>query len=49
MPRLKAAKYRAEGFEERVLEIQAWRLWVRAYARRQVRTARSDCNSDAVP
>ena len=35
----KAAEHPAEGFEERVLETQAWRLWVRAHARRQVRTA----------
>ena len=44
MPRPKASEHLAEGFDERVLEIKAWRLWVRAYTRRQVRTARTCCN-----
>jgi hypothetical protein len=44
MPRPKASEHLAEGFDARVFEIKAWRLWVRAYTRRQVRTARTCCN-----
>jgi hypothetical protein len=44
-----AAECHAEGFGAHAREtLRAWRLWARAYARRQVRATRGDCSSTEI-